>query len=101
MTESGERAEINNLISKCLLGHATVRETVQAAFEAGRGGQSEAQKFLIKAVTRYANGYMQDEAHEREVCISDDQHEAAKDVFEALKMPAPPDSGDKKEAERG
>lgn len=44
MTESGEREradEVEHLVRQCVRGRYTVREAIQAAFEAGRGQASE------------------------------------------------------------
>lgn len=44
----------------------------------------------IEAAARvYAKGWVQDEAEQEECCVSTGQHEAAKELIEALSVPSP------------
>lgn len=41
---------------------------------------------LADAALAYATNYMRDEADEIEICVTDEQHAMARDVFDALGM---------------
>lgn len=41
---------------------------------------------VADAALKYAENYMRDEADEIEICVTDEQHAMARDVFDALGM---------------
>lgn len=41
---------------------------------------------VADAALKYAENYMRDEADDPDVCVTDDQHAMARDVFDALGM---------------
>lgn len=88
MTESGEREradEVEHLVRQCVRGRYTVREAIQAAFEAGRGQEADKLADLINCwdvfYTFLPDGEYRGLAQMRAAA---NQH----------RVPAPPDSGD-------
>lgn len=77
-----------SIISKRIHDRACMYSKCLKVFDTVPSPQGDAENTILKrlliAAETYANGYIQDEAEERECCISDEQHEQAKELFAAI-----------------